>query len=437
MEEKEFLQDYEIKPWVFNARTYKILTFSVAILVVSVVALSQTNLIQTKACDSYYIGKVCQTLDTVYVATVAFSGDNGYEVKEYERTKIDDADVIWVDQTGAGPKFTYPEGYFYKPESEVQELPGEGSTFTDPIMPPKNDLAQISPPEPPSSGKGGIWNVKPKLPKANKKVVSGDLPDSLLGSIEGEGSKEGDGKPKGDENAKNGKSGTGDSKNSSLDNKTAKSSDSVDDSKINKQPLYDFADLALERYDSKTVDFTEQFRVKLSGEIKKNGRLDPERTKYTEAIGDTEMVEVAKRGIESVGESGWLEYLSRFGVKKLDMVFAQNDTNLMAIITSDLPSEEKANTVATGLRTLISGALMAHNNGLKQLQPDEVKLLQAAKVSSSGNVMQITFSLPKPEAVTIITARLSDYKAGKDKKKNSSKPNGNNEKPSAGNKNAR
>ncbi len=406
MEDKDFLQEYEIKHWDLNSRMVKIIAFSTFFTFFGVFAIAQSNLLRSKACDTYYMGKVCQALDSVYVMSAVYSGDEGYVVKDYERTKIDDADVVWVDQTGVEPKFTYPEGYFYKESEEIAALPGENPFGFDPIAPPSDSSQMIAPPSSSDSGgSGGIWSVKPKIPKQNNKPVSGDLPDSILGTIGDDPSSDSNDSKKADDTKKK----------NSLEEKTANKSEPVKDVDINKKPLYDFADEALEKYGNKTVDFSEQFRVKLTGEIDKNGRLVRNKTRYIEAIGDPDMVEVAKRGIESVGESGWLHYLSDLEVKNLDMVFAQNDTNLMAQVNGKLPTKEKADTVASGLNVLISTTLLSHNNNLKRLKDDEFVLLKSAKVQSNGNVVTINFILEKPTALGIIKSRLAEYKAIKAK----------------------
>ncbi len=432
MEEQNILESYEIKNWEFNPRIYKILGLSVIINALMIFGLGQSNLLHSRACDGPLVGKVCQVLDTLYVGSKLFSGDQGYVVKDYRQTHIDDADVVWVDQTGEEPRFTYPEGYFYKEDQETEEFPGEdpvtfnGSENPPNIMPPSNNTPfTISPP--PSRG-GGLIGKRPVLPKRNKKPVSGDLPPELI-TRDGDNAttkKSKNGSPSklpklGGDNKDNTEKKEEPKKNP-LENNTAKTSKSVNDIEINKKPLYDFADEILVKWEKKEVDLSKQFLVRMQGEIAKNGRLNRKRSQFVDQKGDEEMINVAKRAIESVGDSGWLDYLSRFDVKKVNMVFAQNDAQLLAAVDSSLPTPEKASSVASGLKSAIQLALFAHNNGVKKLKDDEVTLLKAANISSKGKLLKINFNLPKQIAQSMIDGRLKEYQAKKRKEKGTAKP---------------
>ncbi|MEZ5346523.1 MAG: hypothetical protein R2681_13315 [Pyrinomonadaceae bacterium] len=423
MQEKEFLQDYEIGRWEFTPRIYKILGLSVVTVAVATMGLARTDLLHAKACDSHYIGQVCQVLDTIYVGSKIFTGDTDYVVKDYNRTSIKDSDVIWVDQTGEGPKFTYPEGYFYK-EPELDPLDPNYS-LGDTITPPSNNSPiEILPPS--SNNNSGLLGRKQNLPKRNNNPVSGDLPDSILGDKTDKDDSEKTDKP--DSNNTADKNKTGDGKKNPPEDTKAQNNDPNKVPEINKKPLLDFADEVLVKWETKKVDLSQQFRVKLVGALTENGRLDPKKTKYTEQSGDDGMVEVAKRAIESVGDSGWLEYLGRFDVKTLNMVFAQNDSQLVAVVESDLPNPDKAKVAENGLRGIIQAALLLHNNGIKKLKDDEVVLLKAANISSEGRKLKINFNLAKPAAQQMIDGRLKEYQADKLKKKDQDdakpKPNG-------------
>ena len=426
MEEKGFLEGYEIGKWEFTPRTYKFLGLSVVLNLLAIFVLGQTNLLHSKACDSHYVSKVCQVLDTIYVGSKVLAGNPDYVVKEYDRTTIDDADeIVWVSQDGAEPQFQYPEGFFYKEEQEAEAL-NDFSLGADKIAPPVDNSPIITPPPPRSNSGGGLLGSRPKLPKRNNKPVSGEIPDSIIGdnnsdkknespeklpNLDGTTAKNDNKDPEKDPKKEN-----------PLDKQTAKNSDPVKDIEINRKPLDDFADEVLVKWQTKTVDLSQQFKVKLTGELTKNGRLDPARTRYTEQLGNPEMIEVAKRAIESVGDSGWLDYLSRFDVKKMNIVFAQNASQLVAVVDSNLPSPERAQSVASGIRGIIQATLLAHNNGWKKLKDDEVVLLKAASISNKGSALVINFNLEKPIAQKMIDSRLREYQAKKLKEKNKTEP---------------
>lgn len=427
MQEHEFLENYEIGKWEFSPRVYKILAFSVAVNLLTIFVLGKTNLIQSKACDSPYVGKICQAFDMIYVGSKIFSGDTGYVVKDYNKTTIDDADVVWVSQDGAEPQLQYPAGYFYKEPSESDALGDDFAVIETPISPPVNN-SPISPP----LNNNDMLNRRPNLPRQNRRPVSGDLPDSIIGgNNDDQKDLKNDSPEKNPKDPATAKNDKPEDKNP-LENTTAKTSDPVTEIEINKKPLQDFAEEVLVKWESNAVDLSQQFRVKLTGEITKNGRLDPEKTSYTETAGNPQMIIVAKRAIESVGDSGWLDYLSRFDVKRLNVVFAQNETQLLAVVDSKLPTPEKANTVATGLNGIIQATLLAHNNGWKKMKDDEITLLKAAKITSTGNLLRINFNLEKPVAQKMIDGRLKEFQAKKLKEKEligpNSKPSGTAEK---------
>ena len=302
-----------------------------------------------------------------------------------------------------------------------------------------NDITQNQTPPnvfspPPASRGNNLLKKRPVLPNTNRRPVDGNLPESPYGTAKTPKTKKpkkgGDSPSKlpdlGDKTANNKKQPDKEkpAKNP-LDGKTAKTSDPVKDAPINKKPLFDLVDEILEKKDKNQIDLSQQSLVTMKGEINENGRLNTEKSRFVRAEGEGNkaMVNIAKRAIEAVGESGWLDYLSRLDVKKADITLAQNNEKLIVVVNSALSSPEKANQVASGLRFL-------KNSGLKKnLKPDEQALLKSAKVTSKGNLLVINFDMDKAAAQKMIAARLDEYRAKKIAEKNktqpkSSKPNG-------------
>lgn len=432
MEELDLLQNYEIKAWDINPRFYKIIGASAVINVLIFAVLGNTNLLSSRACDSPFVSKVCQVLDTVYVGARLFSGEKDYVVKDYAKTKIDDSEVVWIDQTGVGPKFDYPEGYFQianpvAAEDEFAMNP-ENSFDTIPSTP---DPGFSNPLPPISNNDSGLLASRPKLPKRNRRPAKGNLPDSPFGIADDKDNK--DDKLKNDspstlpgsdaataKNDKNDKN-TKPEKNP-LEENTAVKSDPVKGIDINRKPLDDLADEALAKYLSKEVDFSQQFLIKMTGEITKNGRLNRDKSKFAKAQGNEQIVNLAKRAIESVGDSGWLGYLSDVDLKQLDLTLAQNDLQFVAVVVSKASSSERAKSVSSILRNAISARKLAHTSGLSKLEDDELALLNAAKITSEGNLVKINFNLPKPIAQKMIDDRLREYQAKKLKEKQGTPP---------------
>jgi len=427
MEELNLLQNYEIKSWDINPRFYKILGASAVINVLIFAVLGNTNLLNSRACDSPFVSKVCAVLDTVYVGARLYSGEKDYVVKDYQKTDIKDADVVWIDQTGVGPKFGYPEGYFKPEEDAFQDEIAMNSDNTFDTIPSTPDSVFSNPLPPVSNNGGGMLARRQRLPKRNRKPVTGKLPDNPFG-IADEKDKKKDDKLKNDSPstlpgldgtvAKNGKDDKKkDDTKKPLDENTAKKSDPVKEVEINKKPLEDFAADIVDKWSNKEVDLNNQFVVRLiakltpDGRLAKSSRFDPASDK-----GDQKMINVAKSALEAVGDSGWLAYLSDLGVKNVTITLMQNEDNLVARLESTAKNENEAKTLASGINGLIALAK------LKKLGADETKLIKAAKVPKArGKVFFLDFQMAKPEAQEIMNRKLTEALAKKQKEQKGDK----------------
>ena len=436
MEELNLLQNYEIKAWDLNPRLYKILGASAVINVLIFAVLGNTNLLNSRACDSPFVSKVCAVLDTVYVGARLYSGQKDYVVKDYTKTDIDDASVVWIDQTGVGPKFSYPEGYFQveNPEDAFQDEMAMNSDNTFETIPSSPNPIFSSPP--PASNRGSNLSRAPNLPRPNRRPVIGKRPDSPFNIVDEKDKK--DDKLKNDSPsklpgldgtvAKNGKDDKKDDKKkpeNPLEKYTAKKSPSVKEVEINKKPLEDFAADIVDKWAKKEVDLNNQFVVRLiakltpEGRLAKNSRFDRSSDK-----GDQKMINVAKSALEAVGDSGWLAYLSDLGVKDVTITLMQNEDNLVARLESTAKTENEARTLASGIGGLISLAK------LKKLGADETKLIKAAKVPKArGKVFFLDFQMAKPEAHEIMNRKLTEALAKKQKEKQETPPKADATKP--------
>jgi hypothetical protein len=105
-------RNYEIKPWEMSPRLYKILAASAIFNILAVVVIAQSNLLTMKGCESPFVGRVCQVLDTVYVGAVLFGTERDYIDVEYDRIDLGSAEITMIDVSNEGPQLQYPEGYF-------------------------------------------------------------------------------------------------------------------------------------------------------------------------------------------------------------------------------------------------------------------------------------------------------------------------------------
>jgi hypothetical protein len=434
-EKKEFLQGYEMKNWEFSPRIYKIIASATVFNLLFLTVIGQTNLLQAKACNSPLISKVCSVLDTVYVGSKLLSGDTDYVVKDYARTEIGDAEVVFVDTTGAAPQLKYPEGYFQVANRDelalLESIDSQFSTETTPFnkdpFPPANSAVPYTPPPAPRFRKTprrnnnrGVFSKEQVLPKNNKNAVIGDLPDDPF-ETEDDGKnadKNNDGKNVADN--KNNEKANKTEKD--LKDKTATNSPSVEEVPINKKPLQDFVKDIVERWDKKEIDLTKPFAVRINAFLTDEGNFDPKKTRFVEQQGDEDIVNVAKKAIEAVGDSGFLLYLRNLDVKQVSMVFYRDGEKIHATVVSPQSSPEQARTKASGLRNLISISKLTVKG------EDEKTLLKSAKVTSEGNNFFIKVDIPKAIADEMLNRKLGEelakQKAQENPSPNRKKPNG-------------
>lgn len=413
MEEKDFLQGYELRNWEFSPRIYKIIVAATVLNILGLFVFAQTNMISRSACKSPFVNRVCTVLDTVYVGSKLLSGEKDYVVKDYNKTEIQDADVFWVDTTNVQPQLQYPTGYFQianRDEIEAQKLAEElaqngiNTTTTTPYTPnptnptsptPKKTPTYIPPPtsgsRSSSSGNDSLARRKPTFPKTRKGgVVKGKVNDSIVDFEDDDDTDVAENK-----------------KNPPIE------SDPVTEVEINKKPLQDFADDVVVKWEKKEIDLNQQFKVKFVGRIKDDGRIDAKKSRFDETAdqGDEQMIFLAKDAIQAVGDSGWLTYLRNLGAKEITITLVQNETDIIARVESKMKDEAEAKTMASGMNTLISTT-----RKYVKLGEDETKLLKAAQTPTySKNIFILDLKMPKPEAQEMINRKLSEAQAKKNK----------------------
>jgi len=441
MQEQELFQGYEVKNWDFSPRLYKILAASAIFNILALLVVAQSNLLTTKGCDSPLVNKVCQVLDTIYVGGTVLTTDSEYVSKNFEPTVLEDSEIIWVDQTGV-ERFKYPAGYrtLANPELTPQEIGGGDPNSPFPYIP--------GVPNPTTGGGGNLMDQPQVLPQPNDKAVT-NLPDSPF-SIDNNPTIS---RQKNPQNSRVRPWKTPKNNNPTLNNnspntldlndKTANNdpktnptptpdkNEKVAEVEINKEPMKKFASDVKVKFEKKEIDLSQNFTVVADGVLTKEGKLDTTidrktklpKSRILKSEGNEQMVEIAKQAIAAIGDSGWLGYLRNQGIEKINFTVVQDNDNLQVIITSDLPTPERANTVTSGLNGLIQAALLADKNGWKKLGEDEKVLLGKAQGSvNPQNAKQfvLNFVLEKPVAQEMITRKLNEPQ----EKPSETKPNG-------------
>jgi hypothetical protein len=416
IEEKELFQDYELKNWEFSPRIYKILGAAAALHLFGLIVFSQVDLLGTKACDSPYVGKVCQVLDAAYVSSVLLGTDTEFSSRDYDKTEINEEDVTWVN---VSEQFNYPSGYFAASNPAPE--------YTDPMMMsqtystmPDGSIPGF-PGMTPSSPQSLDPNQPVILPTPNPNAVQGTIPDSpfptginptitapkisrpktqrfprmrpqsptKLPTLKGENSNQTADKDK-EPNA-----------NATANkDKTKTETTNPDDSKLfNKKPLEDFGVKWGDRILKNEVDINAPFTIEVIARLDENGKLVKPRMIST-ADSDPKMIEVAKEAILAFGDSQLLRALYDVGGRSVRIVFSQNEDNLQAIIKTETKSENEAKTLQSGINFALKNLYKPKDGS------DEKILLDKAQLGVEGKNFVINFLIPNTEKTSLIKKQL-------------------------------
>ena len=420
MEEKELFQDYELKSWELSPRIYKILGIAAAFHLFGLIVFSQVDLLGTKACDSPYVGKVCQVLDAAYVSSVLLGTETEFSSRDYDKTEIDEADVTWVN---VGEQFTYPAGYFSQanpaPEFDLttmgfdqnsgmtsSNIPGIPNGFNtspstlDPNQPailptPNPNAVQGTTPDSPFTFGGSNPTVNPKTPRPRtQKYPTGIRPPrnnspNKLPNLDGVNPNQ-----TADAN-KNPNSNT----TANKEPKPTPNPNSEESKLFNKKPLEDFGAKYGEAILKNEVDINAPFTIEVIARLDENGKLVKPRMLST-ADSDQKMTLVAKEAILAFGDSQLLRTLYDVGARNVRIVFSQNQESLQAIIKAETKSENEAKTLQSGLN-------FALKNLYKPAEGSNEKiLLDKAQLGVEGKSFVINFLITNEEKAPMIKKEL-------------------------------
>ena len=417
LHEGDLFYHYELPNWQLGPRIYKILGISAVANLLIFFVFTATPILTMKGCDSPFVGSVCQVLDTLYVGSKVFGTDRDYVDAVYDKTKIGDADVTFVDVTGDTPPLDYPEGYFqianpdeFAALQAAANDPNGASSGTIPGIPPGIALST------PDQG-AALFNTPQHLPKSNPKAVEGPLP-SGFGT---------DDNAVATNNGKKGgkKGGTPDASPSPSPSPevgpSPMSTDAMSAVQINKRPLTDFADQVVTQWTTKQIDLNQNFTIVLNGYITPDGKLDTNKSRFDvkKESGDPKMINIGKEAFQALGETGMLSYLKSAGIDQITAVLIQDDQNLTVQISSPQKTPEMANKISSA----VAFAIMFGKTRV-QNPSDELTLLTAAQASTDGKKnFVLNFVLPKPVAQEMITRKLQEAQAKKAQPQPSSESN--------------
>ena len=307
--------------------------------------------------------------------TALFSGA-GFVDRPYNRTEIGD-DVNIIDFTTE--KFRYPDGYFAMDQQGLTPLPP--APVAVPFTPQRVSL-QATPTATPTPTPSPTPTATPL--------------------IAGNGAKPGDGTKPADAKA---------SPTISAEDKAAEKAqkdleaaakktgiDLPDEGEINKAPFKDLAKYATDLRDQGKLDFNKPFEVSIDTSLDENGKLvNPNVTRKS---GDDTLVDLGKRLVAAMNDSGVLYYLKKINQDKpgTKVVFTikQEGNDVIAIVETEVSSEASARVLSKDF------AIMLAAGALSRKGKDEEVLLKKTEVNAKGNNLQFKLTLPHNDAVEIV-----------------------------------
>ncbi len=426
LKEGDLFNGYEVSGWWNSKRVYQILAISGIVNVLGLVLLAQSNVLTARGCESPFVGRVCQVLDTVYVGTMLLGTEREYADMEYEKIELEDADITFIDVGGSNAPLTYPEGYFqianpvqFAMQQQMANNPNAGFP-----------IAGSSPPSyspPPPASRGGVFDKPQQLPKSNPDAVSGDVTDGFA--------TEGDDKQAGTTPSRKGPGKNrlnGNATPTPTPNTTAAAAE--DQPKpdqfgvvINKRPLREFAEKVLTGVGSQSVRLDQTVKAVITGRLEKNAdnvvvlkNPKPVRSKDDPKV-DPEMEKLAFDAILAGTNSGWLGYLSKANVqaKDITVIVEQGEKDFTVKIVAVEKNDVDANLAASSLDNILkTGKLFAKD--------DALTFLNLASTTAEGKTVTLKVTGDKQLIQDMIQRKLAESRSKDDTMINTGVPAGTN-----------
>ncbi len=412
LREGDLFYHYEVGRWQLNNRIYTILAIATVINFAFFGILAQTNVLTARGCESPFVGRVCQVLDMAYVGTMLYGTDREYVDAAYDKIDLDDAEVVWIDQTGVPAQLGYPEGYFQiaNPEQFAQQQAMlNGAPANDGF-----DSGAFTPLTPPVQSGSSLIDTPAIAPKKNPKARPDKLPDSPFDLSEVNGDSSADTNPeKGKTNVNSDKKPNEDqTANANTQRPEQPKSDTIDAIEINKRPVADLGNTVNELIAKNELDLQTPFIGSAKGKLNKDGRIDPKSLKLQIESPDKDMQTVVRDGILAIDAAGYLKYLSAISGRDFDLLLKQDDTNISATVQSEMESETRARSIKSSLDLALSIAkAKKQGEDADQDDKDDLTLLEGAKVEAVGKRVVITFTVPKEVALPMIQRKLAEQAA--------------------------
>ena len=302
--------------------------------------------------------------------------DVGFVDRPYSRTEIgDNVDILDYSTE----KFHYPEGYFAMDQQGMPPLPGFPVT-------PAFTPASVSPAFNPSP----TPTVTPTPTPTPPVLIAGNNPDGKTSAGKGA-------EPKPSPSASPDKSVEQAQKELEAASKKT-GIDLPEEGEINKAPFKDLAAYATTLKDAGKLDLNKSFEVSIDTSLNSDGKLV--KANVSRKAGDDTLVDLGKRLVEAMNESGVLFYLKKINEDKpgTKVIFTikQDGNDVVATVESEASSADSANKLSRGFGLmLLAGAASRKGH-------DEEILLKSTKVSADNDRVVFKLTMAHKDVVDIV-----------------------------------
>src|SRR3989440_31484 len=302
--------------------------------------------------------------------------DAGFVDRPYSRTEIgDNVDILDYSTE----KFHYPEGYFAMDQQGMPPLAEFPVTraFTP---------ASVSPAFNPSP----TPTVTPTPTPTPPVLIAGNNPDGKTSPGKGA-------EPKPSPSASPDKSVEQAQKELEAASKKT-GIDLPEEGEINKAPFKDLAASATTLKDAGKLDFNKSFEVSIDTSLNSDGKLV--KANVSRKAGDDTLVDLGKRLVEAMNESGVLFYLKKINEDKpgTKVIFTikQDGNDVVATVESEASSADSANKLSRGFGLmLLAGAASRKGH-------DEEILLKSTTVSPDGKKVIFKLTMAHKDVADIV-----------------------------------
>ena len=307
--------------------------------------------------------------DTLNIAALIAS--TKFVERDYEATQIGEVQMVQVNE-----KFHYPEGYFAQQLAPGQ-IPGQAPAidpFAPKIISQASKESKVNPESSPSPSPS-VSPVASPSPSAAAVAQASPSPSKLT-----------------PEQAQQELEKTAEQNNVTL----------PDENEINKKVLKDFAAYANDLKNQGKLDFEKPFEIEIEAKLDEKGRLKD--ATFTKKTGDENLVALFGKLVSALNDSGFLAYLQPISKDNpgatVKIAVKQGEKEVLASVTSDASSPERAESLAKALNNLLyfgAGSRAGH---------DEEVLMKNTNATPDGKRVVINFSMPRQSVIDMIKKNL-------------------------------